>query len=298
MDKPAAQSRIWMIVSIVLFAILLIYVIVNPPGKSGDDVIVAKVNGVAISKERLYLALVESGGSQTLETMISEELINQEVDKAGITITDEDLNKEIDSIKSNFSSEEEFAQLLTYYNMTMDDLKEEMQIQAQLRKLLEPQVTVTDEDIKTYYDSNLESFEIPEQVRASHILVETMEEAEAILSELKSGSDFAAVAMEKSTDTGSKEAGGDLDFFSRGEMDEAFETAAFSMNVGDLSEVVESSFGFHIIKLTDHKDATTPTLEEKTEEIREKLVTDQITTLSSTWLEEKRTEATIETFLQ
>jgi foldase protein PrsA len=295
--SSALQSRIWMIAAVVLFAVLIVYIIVNPPGKSADDPTVAKVNGVAITKTKLYDALVAAGGPQTLESMITEELVKQESKKAGIEVTDADLNKEIDAIKKSFSSDEEFNSALATYNTSLEKLKEDMHVQVELRKLLEPQVTVTDEDVKTYYDSNLESLKTPEQVRASHILVATKEEAESVLASLKSGADFAALAKEKSTDTSNKEAGGDLNFFGKGLMEEPFETAAFAMKVGDLSEVVETSHGFHVIKLTDRKEAVTPTLEEKKEEIKDELVTQKVSTLSSTWLQEKRNTATVETFL-
>lgn len=286
-----------MIAAIVLFAVLIVYVILVPPGKSGGDETVAKVNGVAIGKTKLYDALVKAGGTQTLQSLISEELIRQEGDKAGIQVTDADLDKELASIKKSFSSDAQFEQALAQYNMTLDKLKDDMKTQVTLRKMLEPQATVTDDDVKTYYDTNLESLKTPEQVRASHVLLKTKEEAEAVLADLKNGGDIAKIAQEKSQDTGSKEAGGDLDFFSKGMMEGPFETAAFAMKVGDLSGIVETSHGFHVIKLTDRKDAVTPTLEEKKEEIREQLINGKISDLSSSWMEEKTAAASIETFL-
>ncbi|MNN29757.1 Foldase protein PrsA 2 precursor [compost metagenome] len=224
--------------------------------------------------------------------------MKQESEKANIQVTDADLEKEMDQIKKSFGSDEEFAQALATYNMTLDSLKKDMHVQVQLRKLLEPQVKITDEEIKTYYDSNLDSLKTPEQVRASHILVATKEEADAVLASLQGGADFAALAKEKSTDTASKEAGGDLDFFPKGLMEEPFETAAFALKTGELSSVVETSHGFHVIKATDHKDAATPTLDEKKEEIRQTLSEQQISTLSQSWLQEKRAAASVETFLE
>lgn len=300
MNKPhtMAASRIWMVTSVILFVALVAYVILYPPGKkAAADEAVAKVNGTTITKSALYDAMVSTGGSQTLQNLISQELVKQESDKAGIKITDEDVEKEMSSIKKSFSSDAEFQQALAQYNMTLDKLKEEMTVQVQLRKLLEPQVKVSDDDVKKYYDENLESLKTPEQIRASHILVKTKEEAEAILTELKNGGDFAAIAKEKSIDPGSKDQGGDLDFFSKGMMEEPFEKAAFALKVGELSGIVESSNGFHIIKVTDHKDAVTPTLDQKKDEIHEKLVTDQISTLSSSWMQEKTSAANIQTFL-
>lgn len=296
-NTSSGTSRIWMVSSIVLLAALVIYIIIYPPGKT-EDATVAKVNGNAILKSQLYSALVKAGGQQTMESMISEELIKQESDKANIQVTDADLDKEMEQIKKSFSSDEQFQQALATYNMTLESLKKDMQVQVQLRKLLEPQVKVSDEEIKTYYDTNLESLKTPEQVRASHILVATKEEADSVLASLKGGADFAALAKEKSTDTGSKDAGGDLDFFSKGVMEEPFETAAFALKDGELSGVVETSHGFHVIKTTEHKAAVTPTLEEKKEEIKQTLSDQQISTLSESWIQEKRTAASVETFLE
>lgn len=299
MNKSSVlQSRIWMIASFALLVVLIVYMVIFPPKKAAaDDPAVAKVNGVSIAKSTLYDALVEAGGSQTLDSLISEELVKQESKKAGIEVTEADLTKEIESIKKSFGSEEQFTQALATYNMTLDQLKKSMHTQVELRKLLEPQVKVSDDDIKKYYDENLESLKTPEKVKASHILVATKEEAEAIAADLKNGGDFAAIAKEKSTDTSNKDKGGDLGFFGKGQMDEAFETAAFALKVGETSGVVQSSFGYHIIKATDHTDAVTPTLEAKKEEIRETLVTQQISTLSSSWIQEKKAAATVESLL-
>jgi foldase protein PrsA len=304
LNENIRGNRGWLITSILLFIVLVVYIIMYPPGQkkaenanAADSVTVAKVNGKSISKDQLYDSLVLAGGPQTLQQLIDKELIQQEADKAKITITEEDINKELETIKKQFPSEAEFNAALAQYGMTIDDLKKDMQLNIQMKKLLEPQITITDENIKTFYDTNLEAMKTPEQVSASHILVATKEEAAAILTDLKNGADFAKTAQEKSTDTASKVAGGDLGFFPKGAMEEAFETSAFALAEGSLSEVVQTSHGFHIIKATGRKAAVTPTLDEKKEEIREQLVSEQIGTLSTTWLEEKKAAATIENTL-
>ncbi|WP_201292347.1 peptidylprolyl isomerase, partial [Enterococcus gallinarum] len=109
--------------------------------------------------------------------------------------------------------------------MTEEDLSKQMREQVKLKKLLGDKVKVTDDEVKEIFEQNKESFATPEQVRASHILVETKEEADKIYKELQEGADFAAIAKEKNQDA-TKDKGGDLDFFGRGEMDPAFEEAA------------------------------------------------------------------------
>jgi peptidyl-prolyl cis-trans isomerase C len=114
---------------------------------------------------------------------------------------------------------------------------------------------------QTSYKANPKKYEQPEQVRASHILIRTAEsdakaKAEAILKELRSGADFAKLAKEKSQDPGSAAKGGDLGFFARGRMIKPFEDTAFGMSkVGDISDVIESPFGFHVIRLDEKKPA-------------------------------------------
>ena len=111
-------------------------------------------------------------------------------------------------------------------------------------------------DAQKYYDSHKSEF-TEEQVRASHILVKTKPEAEAILTELKNGGDFAAIAKAKSIDTTSGVNGGDLGYFNKTAMVAPFAEAAFATPVGQLSAIVQSDFGFHIIKVVDKKTVTT-----------------------------------------
>lgn len=139
---------------------------------------------------------------------------------------------------------------------------------------LEKSITLPEQDIKTYYEQNLQRLASQEQRRASHILINAAKDApaadrekaklkaEALLASLrKEPKAFAELARQNSQDPGSASKGGDLDFFARGAMVKAFEEAAFAMKKGDISPVVESEFGFHIIQLTDIKSAATPTLE-------------------------------------
>lgn len=296
-SAPAPVSnKKWILTTIVLLITLIVYAVIFPPFKHEEQAL-AKVNNVSISKDQLYDAMLASSGSQTMQTMIDKELIRQEAAKANIQITEQDIQKEIDVVKKSFSSDEEFNQALAQYNMTLDGMKKDMESQLQIKKLLEPQVNITDDQIKQFYDKNLEQLKTPEQVKASHILVKTKEEATAILTDLKNGADFAAVAKEKSQDPQSKEKGGDLDFIARGTTEPEFEKAAFDTKDGALSDVVQTSRGFHVIKVAEHKAAGTPALEEKKEELRNQLLNQQVSQLSKSWLEQKRKEAAIENSL-
>jgi len=139
------------------------------------------------------------------------------------------------------------------------------------REQMRQKIAVTPQEIQKFYNDNIQQFQTPEQVRASHILLKTAgkdeaevrKQAEDILKQAKApGADFAALATKYSEDEGSKAKGGDLDYFSRGRMVPEFEMAAFSMQPGQISDLVKSQFGFHIIKVVDRKAAVTKPLEE------------------------------------
>ena len=139
--------------------------------------------------------------------------------------------------------------------------------------------TVTPAEVQSYYDGNITQYQTPEQVRASHILLNVAgkdeaavrKQAEGVLAQVKAGGDFAELARKFSEDEGSKVNGGDLDYFSRGRMVPEFEAAAFALEPGQVSDLVRSQFGFHIIKVVDKKPAVTRSLDEVRAQIEEQL---------------------------
>jgi len=147
-----------------------------------------------------------------------------------------------------------------------------------VQKLREKAV-VTPQEIERSYNTNIEQYTNPDQVRASHILFKTegkdeaavKVQAEKVLAEVKAGGDFASLASKYSEDEGSKTKGGDLDFFSRGRMVPEFEQVAFSLAPGDVSDLVKTQYGFHIIKLTDKKAASVRSLDEVRQTITDQL---------------------------
>lgn len=129
---------------------------------------------------------------------------------------------------------------------------------------------VTEQEVRAEYDTFLTQFEPAEEINASHILVETEEEATALKAEIDAGGDFAALATENSIDPGSGQNGGELGFFGRGAMVPAFDEAAFALaNPGDVSDIVQSDFGFHIIKLNEKRQTPAPSFEELEPQIRQ-----------------------------
>ena len=160
---------------------------------------------------------------------------------------------------------------MAYVKLSVDDLKGD--------------VTVSDDDVSAWYEENKDQYRDEEQRRVSHILIETGDDeaaakakAEALLAEIKGGADFATVAEENSEDSFSAENGGDLDYITPGMMDDAFDSAVFSLkNVGDVTDVVKTEFGFHIIKLTDLKPETIKPFSDVAGEIRDNLITEKAT---------------------
>ncbi len=290
----------WILFGVTLIG-FIIYVIVElnaskvSSGNVGEEA-VALIDGEPITANDVYEVMLQQVGRQTVDGLIIERLIERAAKTENIEVTEADLNAEIDKIKLNFGSEEEFNQQLESYGLTLESLKAQLTTQVQLDKLISPKVQVSDENLQTYYDENKESYTTPEQVQASHILVETKEEADEILGLLKGGADFATLAQERSKDPGSGANGGDLGFFGRGQMVPPFEEAAFTLEMGQLSEVVESEFGFHIIKVVAKKPATTASFEEKKEEIKELLTDQRKSEASQAYIDELKAGAKIENY--
>ena len=193
-------------------------------------------------------------------------LVSSDEFASSVEVTEEDIEAFYNNNIASFDTEEQVK--LAYVKLSVDALKS--------------RVTVDESAVRTYYDNNIGSYGTEEQRRVSHILIEAGDDAEAakakaqsLKAQLDDGAEFAVLAQENSDDTFSAENGGDLDFITPEMMDPAFDEAAFALkNVGDVSDVVETEFGFHIIKLTDLKEADVKTFEEVADEIRDTLLYD------------------------
>lgn len=292
-EKPRSKSGlVWPIISLVLAA-ALVFVLIKPPFVPTKSESVATVNGVAITKDKLYEAMFQGSGNETLTSLIEEELINQEAKKANITVTDAEIEEQM----KNLGSAEELDMFLAQSGMTLDQVKQGLSVNIKVTKLLEPQISVTDEEIKTAFETYNDSFNTPEQVRASVILVATEVEANQVIKELKEGKDFAELAKAKSLDTLTKEQGGDTDFFARGEKEEAVEEAAFKLAVNEISGPVKTTEGYQVIKVTDRIEEKKATLEEKKEEIRKGLTSQKVSEIAGSWMEELKSKSDIKNSL-
>lgn len=287
------NNPFWMIAAIVL-AIALVLVIIFPIG--GKSETLATVNGTKITKDDLYNTLetyYNDSIVSIVDRMVTEELVNQEAKAKNITLTDKDLVDEVAAMKLDYGGEEGFQQFLAYYGMTEDDLKNELKLSATVRLLLQSEIEITDEQVQAYFDENKEKIGgSAEKVRASHILVTDKDLAEDILAQLKNGADFAELAKEYSTD-GSAANGGDLGYFTADKMVDEFSEAAFALKDGEISDIVQSQYGYHIIKRTGYEPATEANFDDLKDAIKVKLVNDEIYANHSTYVEDLRAAAKI-----
>ena len=270
---------------------------VNQPMR--DEDVVARVNGTTIYRKEVKDVVqgilvmqdqepdatsVAKLAEEALDSLIGLELLYQESQARGIKVSDADVDAEIARSKSQFPDAQSFQTAMKARGMTDNDLRRDTRKTMAVNRLLEggiwKNVTVTPEQIKSFYDSNKASFQHPAQIRVSHILIRlppsastadraaAKKRAGALLDQLKAGTDFATVARKESQDASSAVQGGDLGFLAQGEMDSAFEKYAFALKPGQLSDVVSTPYGFDIIKVTDRRDAGYTPLPEVEEQIR------------------------------
>lgn len=252
--------------------------------------VLARVNGEDVTKadfERLIKNMELAQGPippdrrdeilrGALDRLITYTVLQQEAKARQITVPDTEVEQQVNQMRSRFGKEEEFKQALEARGMSIDRLRDDARTDMVISKMLETEVAAaepaTDAEVRDFYEKNPEKFRQDEAVRASHILIladakadeatkkKARAQIDAILKRARAGEDFAALAKAHSQD-GSAAQGGDLDFFSRGRMVPEFEEAAFALKVGEISDVVTTQYGFHIIKATDRRPAETVPLE-------------------------------------
>lgn len=273
---------------IVLALVLLLAVSITGCAKT-DNEVVAKVGDVEITKDEFYNSLVEQYGEESLNALISDKIIELEIKKADIQITDEEIADEFTKMENYYGGAEVLAETMASYNMSKEDMDENIKLNLAMKKLVSADIVITDEEVAEFYAENGAIFNKAEQVNASHILVDTEELANEVIGKLNAGEAFEELALEYSKD-GSAANGGNLGFFGRGQMVEPFEKAAFSLPIGEISEPVQSNFGYHIIKVNEKTQATEGSLEGNKEEIKEMILESKIPEAFTAWYEAKLAE--------
>ena len=264
--------------------------------------VVARVNGEAINAAELENAIKglegRAGGPVpadqrdrvyrgVLDDMIGYKLLVQEAKTRKIAVPDAEVEAQIAQIRSQFPNQQQFEQALVAQKTTLEAVRNDARSEMSVEKLVEGEiaakVAVKPEAVTDFYQKNQDKFQQGPRVRASHILItvpqgadaaakqQAKTKAEGILKDLKAGKDFAAAAKENSQDPGSAVNGGDLGFFEQGQMVPPFEQAAFALKPGEMSELVESQFGYHIIKVAEKQGQRVVPLDEAKGQIEQYL---------------------------
>jgi len=251
--------------------------------------------------------------SDVIDEMINIELLYQDSQKQGIKIDPKKIEEEIDQIRKRYPDSKQFESALAEMKMSEKMLKDQFARRSSIQTLIDrkitPGISISDDEIKKFYDDNPTFFEQPEQVHARHILIkvdenassEAKEEAKKKITDIKkrivAGEDFAELAKAHSQCPSSSK-GGDLGFFGKGQMVPEFEQKAFSMKADEVSDVVETKFGYHLIKVIEHKESGKVAFETAKPKISNKLRNDQTREKLLAHVAELRKEAKIETFVK
>ena len=314
----------------VALALILVSAVGFAADKKAPGDMIAVVNGTIITQGELDRVLdyelrraAQSGQqipdaqmpkieNSILDSLIVSELLFQESKKQGIQVKPETVTEQLTIVKQRFPSEAEFKKALDENKLTESkikaDIKRDMAIQQLIDKEVDQKVKITDEEGKTFYDTNPQLFQQPEQVKASHILIKVDEgaseenKAEArkkikeIQQKVQKGEDFAELAKTYSEGP-SAPRGGDLNFFGRGQMVKPFEDAAFSLEPNETSDIVETKFGYHLIKVVDKQPAKKIAYADVQDRINKHLKDQKLRTERQLYFDKLKKDAKIEKFL-
>lgn len=268
-------------VSIVIISLLFAFGACAQKGEQRKGPYLAKVGNATITQadfERELKSLPEfaqkffqgpEGKEKFLGELVKKELLYQEALKKG-------LDKDAEFIKK------------------LEDFRKITLITQLLEKEIETKAKLTEQDARVYYDKHKDELASVSQIKASHILVKTEDEAKKILERLKKGEDFAAIAKNSSIDPGSAKKGGDLGYFSSGQMVPEFETVALKMKPGEISEPVQTKFGFHIIKVTDKKMGTPVEFEKVKSAIMQRMAAEKQKEVFDSYIENLKKNAKVD----
>jgi peptidyl-prolyl cis-trans isomerase C len=290
--------------------------------------VLAKINGESLNKaefEKTVSAIERQNGAPVppaerdrifravLDQMIATRLLAQESKARKITVTDAEVDEQIAGIQKRFGSEEAFKSAMAAQKVTLEQIKSDTRQDLMINKMLEaelgPKIAVTPDQVAKVYKENPTAFQVPERVRASHILIAVpadapadvkqaaLAKANSVLQSARAGKDFGALAKEFSQDPGSAAQGGELPVFTAQEMVKPFSDAAFKLKPGAISDVVETQFGYHIIKVAEKQAGRTVKLEEAKPDIERQLRDVNRTRETQAFLQSLRQRGKVEVFI-
>lgn len=324
------ERGVWFCALVTVLALALIISPALAGKKQPSEGKVAVVNGAVITQEdfnremsnvqqRLSSMGKSLRGSQlseikkeALENLIDRELLYQESQRRGMKVDEAAIREHLEMLKKRFPSEAEFKSALSKMNLSETTIKSQvkqgMAIQELINKEIVGKVKVSHEEMKTYYNTHPDFFKQPEQVRASHILIkvdlqagkpqkaEAHKKLEKVQQRLQKGEDFAALAKEVSQCPSSSR-GGDLGYFRRGQMVKPFEDVAFALRLGEASNIVETKFGYHLIKVVDKKPETAIVYQDIKDRLEQFLKQKQVQKEVSLYVKKLKEKARVKRFL-
>ena len=247
-----------------------------------------------------------------LDEMVAVRLLQQEADRRQLTVDAARLEAAMKQLRSQFPTEAAFKQALVAQKMSLDDLRKEARQNLLVSEMLEQevgkQIAVKPSDVSAFYEKNPDRFQQPEAMRASHVLIllpqgadeaartAARAKADMVLKKARGGADFAALARAHSDDS-SKQRGGDLGFFPKGQMVPAFDAAAFALQPNQISDVVETPFGFHVIKVIERRPARTVPFAEAADQIEQFLKQEQQQQKTRAFVDQLKAKGKVEIFI-
>jgi len=317
-----------------IIAVLAICLLAGPAwsadkaASSGKEA--ATVNGIPISKSQYEreLSMFQKRATQTgrplsdadlttvknriLENLIEAEVLYQQSQKEKVKVDNQAVNEQIETIKKRFPDEAADKKALEGMSVSEKEIRDQVKRGLVINQLLDTNVrqkiTVTEEESNKFYNNNPNLFKQPEQIKASHILIKVASGAEeskkiqarkkieTVQKKVRQGEDFGLLAKTNSEGPTAQRSG-DLGYFSRGQMVKPFEDAAFALNVGEVSEIVETQFGYHLIKVTDKKPARTIPYKEVQQKLEQHLKNEKEKTEIQGYIENLKKSATIKRFI-
>ena len=322
------QSKTIPAVAVAMMAILFFVPAITPAAEAPAGEI-ARVNDAAVLRQELdremklvSLKLARQGRpvnaeqlkkyeGEIRETLINRTLLLQQSQTMEIKVKDSLVAKALDEFKAAFKDEKAYQNALTEMGFTEEMLQGQIKNGLTIKTLIDkeamPKVSVSDQEVRAFYDDNPKLFRKPEQVKASHILIQVPKDADeakkakalatiqALKTRIDNGENFATLAMENSEGP-SKAKGGDLGFFGREQMVPPFSEAAFALQPGQMSDVVQTRFGYHLIRVSERQAEQTMAFNDVKEAISARLRKEQEGKKIDAYLEKLKEHADIKRF--
>ena len=230
-----------------------------------------------------------------LEQLINNKLYDQEIRRLSITVSVKELDDELRHITGDYT-QDEFSRRLKdkdiSYNKWVEEVRKNLMVQKLLQKEILLKITISEKEMKDYYETNKTEFSLPERAKVSHIIVSDESEAYKIYESLQSGGDFNEKAKEHSLGVDSQ-TGGQMGIFTPGQLPEAFDKAIFKLKPGQFSEVVKTPYGYHLFKVMERYDAKLMSFEEAKANIKQTLLKKKEEEAFLNWLHTLKTKSSI-----